>query len=77
MEGTIQDQKIKLIQWLSTLEDAGTIEILMQLRDADKTDWWSTISEAERHSIEKGITDANANRLKSHAEVKAIYEKWL
>ena len=58
MEGTIQDQKIKLIQWLSTLEDAGTIEILMQLRDADKTDWWSTISEAERHSIEKGITDA-------------------
>ncbi len=77
MEATIQDQKIELIQWLSTLEDAGTIEKLIQLRDADKTDWWSSISEAERYSIEMGITDVNANQLRSQAEVKAIYEKWL
>ena len=77
MKATIQDKKIELIQWLSTLEDSTTIEKLLDIRDADKSDWWSSTSEAERNSIQKGINDIKENNLKSQVEAKSIYEKWL
>lgn len=35
------------------------------------------ISEQERIAIEKGITDAEAGKLKDHSEARKLYEKWL
>jgi hypothetical protein len=73
----IQNKKIELIQWLSTLNDESIIEKIMKLRENEKTDWWNEISKEERKSIEKGIQDADSGNLKSHSEAKKIYEKWL
>ncbi|RMA56300.1 hypothetical protein [Ulvibacter antarcticus] len=77
MEVNIQDKKIELIQWLSTLNDISIIEKLMKLRDREKTDWWNEISTLEIESIEKGLKDADQGKLKSHSEAKKLYEKWL
>ncbi len=73
----IQNKKIELIQWLSTLNDESIIEKIMKLRENEKTDWWNEISKEERKSIEKGIQDADSGNLKSHSEAKKTYEKWL
>tara|TARA_B100001146_G_C16201073_1_gene444700 strand:+ start:18788 stop:19021 length:234 start_codon:yes stop_codon:yes gene_type:complete len=77
MDINIQNKKIELIQWLSTLNDESIIEKVMKLRDSEKSDWWNELSKNERESIEQGIKDANDGKLKPHSEAKKIYEKWL
>lgn len=77
MDSKILNYKLELIQWLSTLEDQSIIEKLINFRKKETEDWWNLISEEEKKSIEKGIEDADNNRLKPHSEAKKVYEKWL
>lgn len=77
MDINIQNKKIELIQWLSTLNDESIIEKIMKLRKSEKKDWWKEISKEEKNSIEQGIKDADSGKLKFHSEAKKIYEKWL
>ena len=77
MAVNIQNKKIELIQWLSTLNDMSIIEKIIKLREQEKSDWWDEISVSEKKSLEKGIKDADAGNLKSHSDVKKIYKKWL
>lgn len=66
MDVNLQNKKIELIQWLSTLNDESIIEKLMKLRESEKTDWWKEISKEEKNSIEQGIKDADSGKLKPH-----------
>ena len=77
MEANIQNIKIELIQWLTTLDDSSLIQKILDLRKSQTKDWWAEISEAEKISIEKGISDADNGKLNSHSEARKIYEKWL
>lgn len=77
MNAEIQNKKLELIQWLSTINDSRIINKLMKLRESENKDWWNNISKAEKKSIEKGIEDAEKGKLNPHSEVKKIYEKWL
>jgi hypothetical protein len=77
MDINLQNKKIELIQWLSTLNDPSLIDKLMLLRIKEKIDWWNEISTDEQLSIEKGIQDADNGKLTSHPTVKKVYEKWL
>lgn len=77
MDLDLENKKIELIQWLSTINDKSLIEKLLKLREKEKTDWWNEISATEKQSIEKGIQDADNEKLTSHSNVKGIYEKWL
>lgn len=71
------NKKIELIQWLSTLEDHSIIEKLLKFKKKETKDWWDSISEGEKESIEKGISDADNNKLEPHSNVRKIYKKWL
>ena len=77
MDINLQNKKIELIQWLSTLNDKSLIDKLMKLREKERTDWWNEIASQEKSSIEKGIQDADDGKLTSHSTAKKIYEKWL
>ena len=77
MDINLQNKKIELIQWLSTLNDVSLIDKLVKIRETEKTDWWNEISAAEKESIEKGLLDADDGKLTSHSTAKKIYEKWL
>lgn len=77
MDSELQNKKLKLIQWLSTLEDESTIEKLVELQKEEKVDWWKSLSETEKKSIEKGIKDANSGKLEPHSKARELYEKWL
>lgn len=77
MKTQLLNKKIELIQWLSTLEDNAIIEKLMKFRKDETNDWWNSISEIEKDSIEKGLNDANEKKLEPHSEARKIYEKWL
>ncbi|WP_299058646.1 hypothetical protein [uncultured Polaribacter sp.] len=49
----------------------------MELRKNETEDWWNTTSDAEKKSIELGISDAENGHLKSNSEAKKIYGEWL
>ena len=71
------DNKIELIQWLSSIEDSIIIDKLIKFRKEETTDWWNDISFEEKESIEKGMLDADNGKLKPHSTARKIYEKWL
>lgn len=77
MDVNLQNKKIELIQWLSSINDESLIDKLMTLKKKAKADWWNEISNAEKKSLEKGIQDADNGKLTSHSNVKKVYEKWL
>jgi len=77
MDINLQNKKIELIQWLSTLNDESVIEKIIKLRESEKSDWWEEISEEEKRSIEQGIKDADSGKLNPHSEANKLYEKWL
>ena len=74
----IEQEKLEIIKWVTTLKDETSIERLKMLREnPNKTDWWNEISDEEKNAIDKGLEDIKAGRVKPHKEVKKIYEKWL
>ncbi|AZA62580.1 hypothetical protein [Chryseobacterium indoltheticum] len=77
MKSHILNEKLELIQWLSTLEDTSIIKKLMQFKKEETKDWWNSISEEEKKSIGKGISEADQNDVKPHSEARKLYEKWL
>jgi predicted transcriptional regulator len=74
----IQTKKIDLIQWLSTIEDEDILDKVSDLiTNERKRDWWLLTTEAEKKSIEKGISDAEDGKLNPHSKAREIYGKWL
>lgn len=72
----IQNKKLELIQWLSTIEDLKFLEKISDLISHEKKkDWWDEISDAEKQSIEKGIAQADAGKLNPHSKAREIYGK--
>ncbi|MFT4093912.1 MAG: hypothetical protein QM640_09725 [Niabella sp.] len=77
MESEMLDKKIELIQWVSALEDADMLQRLIDLKKETSDNWWVTISDEEKTSIEKGIEQAKQGKLTPHSEVRKHYEKWI
>ncbi len=76
-ELNIQTKKIELIQWLSTIEDLSLLNKIIDLKKQENKDWWISISENEKQSVEKGLQDAEAGKLNSHSKARQLYDKWL
>jgi hypothetical protein len=74
----IQNKKLELIQWLSTIEDLKFLEKISDLISREKKkDWWNEISDVEKEAIEKGIAQADAGNLNPHSKAREIYGRWL
>ncbi len=73
----LQNQKLELIQWLSSIEDLDLIQKLIDIKEQNQKDWWNQLSTEELISIEKGISDANAEKLFAHEGARKIYGKCL
>lgn len=73
----IQNKKLELIQWLSTIEDISILNKIIELRKQQNKDWYNSISENEKESIEKGLQDAESGKLNPHSTARKLYEKWL
>ncbi len=72
-------EKVEIIQWVAGLEDKTTLLQLKKIKEESlkHQDWWESISEEERFSIERGSKDSEEGRVTPHAEVRKRYEKWL
>jgi len=68
----IQTEKLNIIEWLVKLQDQTIIK-----NPKISTDWWDTISESEKMSIDQGLADIENRKVTAHAKVRKNYEKWL
>ena len=76
-DAALSNKKIELIQWLSTVEDNSILNKIMELRKNESKDWWNSISENEKKSIEEGLNEAENGKLNDHSKARKLYEKWL
>ena len=74
----IQTEKLKLIEWITRIQDKSLLEHLLIIRNehSKSSDWWNEISEYEKSEIEAGLNDVSEGRTIDHSEVKKSYEKW-
>lgn len=70
-------EKLKLIEWITKIQDSKVIEKLISVHKEYETDWWNEISETEKQEIEIGLKDFDEGRTVDHSEVKKLYEKHL
>ncbi len=73
----IENIKIELIQWLTTLEDENALKDLISIRDKSNKDWWESISSEEKNSIQNGLKDIKEGKVVSHTEARKVYEEYL
>jgi hypothetical protein len=71
----IYTKKYQLMEWIMNLRDTQMIDKLLSI--AEKSDWWTEISQEEFNSIEKGLQDLSENKVINHHDVKKQYEKYL
>lgn len=71
----IQAEKLKLMEWLKSLSDQSVIEKLKMFKEtlSPSSDWWESLSEAERNSIDRGLSDIEKGKVISHADVSKKY----
>ena len=77
LDFNIESKKLPLIRWLTSLNDVSMIDKILELKNKESKDWWNEISDEEKESIEKGLSDAESGKLKPHSEIRKKYEKWL
>ena len=72
VEITIQEKKLELIRILSGKDDLDLIEKVADLISPKKN-----ITHLEKESLQKGLKDIEAGKIKEHKEVMRGYGKWL
>lgn len=65
----LQEKHLSLINELAKSLDFEIIE--------PDEDYFHVLGTAEKEAIKKGLADAEAGKLNSHAKAKKLYEKWL
>jgi predicted transcriptional regulator len=73
---TTEAKKLDLITQISLIEDVSVIDKLIAFLKPKK-DWWEEISEAEKNSIQKGISEADAGDLISYEKIKKEIRQWV
>lgn len=75
----IQSEKLRLIEWISRLEDSEVVTMLKQIKDKISSEVSDEVelSPEEIEGIERGLKDIEDGRTHSHESVMKKYEKYL
>lgn len=73
-----QVEKLSLIEWIIRLNDQSILERILRIKEqSGQEDWYNTLSKSEMESIDRGINDLKAGKVRPHSQVRKKYEKWL
>nr|NQU91290.1 hypothetical protein [Bacteroidota bacterium] len=65
-----------LIDRTNDLQVLEAIKVLLYSK-VDEQDFWDTLPESQKKSIERGLEQSSKGETKPHEEVMKKYEKWL
>lgn len=61
-------EKLELIERIIKLQDTEILQQIKEMLFEPQTDWWESISEAEKKAIEKGLAQADKEEGISHEQ---------
>ena len=73
-------EKLDIIQRICEIQDNDLIDLIKNIISGPngyKSDWWSSISQEEMASINRGLDDLQQGKVHSHDQIRKKYEKWL
>jgi hypothetical protein len=76
----ISAEKLNLIQRICGIQDTDLLDLIQNIIDtpkSTKSDWWNALQTEEQLSIERGISDLEKGKVRSHDQVRKRYEKYL
>ena len=75
----IQAEKLKLIEWITKLNDSSIINQLNSIKEDyfKSTDWWDELTKEELASINRGLKDIEDGKVHSHDKARSLYGKYL
>lgn len=76
MKGSASLRK-EVKKYVDTADDK-TLRMLHAMLSVEReSDWWDDLGIEEKASIERGLKDAEAGRVRPHEAVMKKYQKWL
>jgi hypothetical protein len=76
----ISTEKLDIIQRICEIQDNDLIDLIKNIIEIPKTsrsDWWNQITQEEKESINRGLSDLEQGNVYSHDQIRKKYEKWL
>jgi predicted transcriptional regulator len=78
---TMEQRDIKtdlhaLIDKTNDVQVLEAIKVLLHNKNAEQ-DFWDSLPESQKKSIERGLAQAERGESKPHEEIRKKYEKWL
>ncbi len=73
-------EKLDIIQRICEIQDNDLIDLIkniINVPNVSKSDWWSSITQEEMASINRGLDDLQQGKVQSHDQIRRKYEKWL
>ncbi|NTW69577.1 MAG: hypothetical protein HGB23_06950 [Chlorobiaceae bacterium] len=73
-------EKLEIIQRICEIQDNDLISLIKNMltrTDASRSDWWNDITQDEKDSIHRGLSDLQQGNLHAHSEIRGKYEKWV
>jgi len=73
----IYAEKIKLIEWITQINDVVVLDKLLQFRSKNHADWWDELNDYEKDELNLGLKDLTEGNTIDHSEARKLYEKYL
>jgi hypothetical protein len=76
----ISSEKVDIIQRICEIQDNDLIDLIKNIIDIPantNSDWWDTVTQEERDSINRGLNDLDQGKVYPHDQIRKKYEKWL
>jgi hypothetical protein len=73
----IHAEKIKLIEWITQINDVVVLDKLLQFRSKNHADWWDELNDYEKDELNLGLKDLTEGNTIDHSEARKLYEKYL
>jgi hypothetical protein len=73
----IASTKIDLAKKLLATNDKDLINYIKAIFSTQSEDWWETLPEEIKNSVNKGLKQAESGHTIPHSQVMKKYKKWL
>ena len=74
---SIEVQKIRLIERIARVESQLLIDQINAVLEQNESDFYDELTDEQRASVQRGLTQVKSGDTSSHDEVKKMYQKWL
>jgi hypothetical protein len=74
---SLAHRKLELAQWLLELDDETILQEIEELKKVAPGNWWDSLPDEDKASVERGLADIEAGRVSPQSEVMDRMRAWI